>query len=111
MPTTQTSTMPLSNKLSQQQLSLFLRKALPELTKDYAALDAHLQDQQWAKAVQQAHKLLSTIKLLGLDTLLPLLLQIQEDTPESRTDTFRQTLHNTSQQQLTALAALAPPPR
>ena len=102
--------MPLSNKLSQQQLTLFLRKALPELSKDYAILEAHLQHQQWAEASQQAHKLLSMIKLLGLDALLPLLLQIQADTPSSRTEPFRQTLHHTYQEQLAALSALSTAP-
>lgn len=102
--------MPLGSKLSQQQLTLFLRKALPELTKDYTLLETHLQHQQWVDASRQAHKLLSMIKLLGMEALLPLLLQIQAENPTSRTETFRQTLHHTYQEQLAALSALSAAP-
>ena len=67
----------MCNQLSPQQLELLLRKFLPSLEQDYAVLEAHLQNKRWKGASQQAHKLLSVSKLLGMDTLIPLLQQVE----------------------------------
>lgn len=110
MSNTPTPTMPLGNKLNPQQLSVFMRKMLPELNRDYATLDTLLQNQQWQAAARQAHKLLSVVKLLGLDAMLPLLLQLEAANPATRTEAFRNTLADTCQQQLEALSTLVIPP-
>ncbi|MEZ5452143.1 MAG: hypothetical protein R3E93_04885 [Thiothrix sp.] len=110
MHNTQSPSIPLGNKLNPQQLSVFMRKILPELDRDYAMLDTLLQNRQWEEAARQAHKLLSVVKLLGLEALLPLLQQIEAADPESQTKAFRSTLTHTYRQQLAALSALTLPP-
>lgn len=81
-----------------------MRKILPEMHQEYAELETQLQRQAWQQASRQAHKLLSMVKLLGLDELLPLLLQIEAAHPCTQTETFRLHLQQTYQTQLASLS-------
>jgi len=48
-----------------------MRKAIPELKRDYAQLCLHLENQRWTDAAATAHRLKAIVKLLGMDELLP----------------------------------------
>ncbi|MDQ5766902.1 hypothetical protein [Thiothrix subterranea] len=92
----------LTTQLTPQQLRVLLRKFRPALDSDYALLEQHLCQQHWEDAARQAHKLLAISKLLGMDALLLLLLQIEAMSPSTQTVTFRHTLQQTYQEQLTS---------
>ncbi|MDD5394883.1 MAG: hypothetical protein PHE17_17835 [Thiothrix sp.] len=67
----------LGGRLNQQQLAIFMRKAIPELKRDYAQLCLHLENQQWVEASKVAHQLKAIVKLLGMDELLPYLQTVE----------------------------------
>lgn len=94
----------LRKKLNGRQLTAFLHKTLPEINRDYAELEKSLHAQQWDNAAKQAHKLLSIVKLLDMNSLIPLLQQIEQATLDSKTTGFYYVLQQTYQQALEALA-------
>lgn len=73
---------PLSGKLSEAQWQEFLRKAFPELQRDYARLDICLEKQRGEEARQLAHKLKGVVDLLGMDELVDDLVTINALFPD-----------------------------
>ncbi|MGB1310814.1 MAG: Hpt domain-containing protein, partial [Leucothrix sp.] len=72
----------LSAILTPQQVSHFVKKAVPDLKLATQSLQESLEQQRWDEAAEHAHRLKSTISLFCVDALVESLDSIEEGRSE-----------------------------